>query len=29
LKKNGRDLVEKRYDWESIVHDMSVKIARF
>ena len=29
LKKNGRDLVEKRYDWESIVHDMSEKIARF
>ena len=29
LKKNGRNLVEKRYDWESIVHDMSVKIARF
>jgi glycosyltransferase involved in cell wall biosynthesis len=27
LKKNGRDLVEERYDWESIVKDLSGKIA--
>ena len=27
LKKNGRNLVEERYDWESIVKDMSGKIA--
>ncbi|MDD1700440.1 MAG: glycosyltransferase [Methanoregula sp.] len=29
LKKNGHNLVEKRYDWEFIVHDMSEKIERF
>lgn len=29
LKKNGRTLVEQRYDWDSIVHDMAEKIARF
>jgi glycosyltransferase involved in cell wall biosynthesis len=29
LKKNGRNLVEQRYDWDSIVHDMAEKIARF
>jgi glycosyltransferase involved in cell wall biosynthesis len=27
LKKNGRILVEKRYDWEPIVQEMSEKIA--
>ncbi len=29
LKKNGRNLVEQTYDWESIVHDMAEKIAGF
>lgn len=28
LKMNGRNLVEERFDWDSIVKDMSEKIAR-
>jgi glycosyltransferase involved in cell wall biosynthesis len=28
LKRNGRKLVEERFDWDTIVNDMSEKIAR-